>query len=126
MANTTKIRGISFPFRRGQFQFPAANEGAQTVVDSVRSLLLIGLGEVPMAANLGTTITSNIFENITPLQQARIAQQVRTIIADREPRMLVQSVSVREAGSAAQGYRYEVLVVYSVSDDDGDFTIPVL
>jgi phage baseplate assembly protein W len=126
MANTSKIRGISFPFRRGQFEFPAANEGAQTVVDSVRSLLLMGLGEVPFAPTLGATITANVFENISELQRVRLSQQVRSLIADREPRMAVQSVTVQEAGNAALGYRYEVLVVYTIADIDGDFNIPVL
>lgn len=126
MANTSKIRGISFPFRKGKFEFPAANEGPQTVVDAVRSLLLMGLGEVPLAPTLGTTMTANVFENMSELQRVRIAQQIRSLIADREPRMTVRSVTVQEAGTASLGYRYEVLVVYSIADIDGDFNIPVL
>jgi phage baseplate assembly protein W len=125
MANTSKIRGISFPFRRGQFEFPAANAGAETVVDAVKSLLLIGPAEVPFAPNLGTNIHSFVFENLSPIQQARIGQAVRNLIAQNEPRMAVQSVQVMEEGTAASGYAYTVRVIYTIADQEGGFDIPL-
>lgn len=125
MANTTKIRGISFPFRRGQFEFPAANAGTETVVDAVKSLLLIGPAEVPFAPNLGTNIHSFVFENLSPIQQARIGQAVRNLIAQKEPRMAVQSVQVMQEGSDTSGYAYTVRVIYTIADIEGGFDIPL-
>ena len=125
MANTSKIRGISFPFRKGKFEFPAANAGTETVVDAVKSLLLIGPAEVPFAPYLGTNIHSFVFENITPIQQARIGQAIRNLIAQNEPRMVVQSVQVEESGTAASGYAYTVKVIYTIADIEGDFDIPL-
>lgn len=125
MANTSKIRGISFPFRRGEFEFPAASVGAETVVDAVKSLMLIGLFEVPFAPNLGTNIHSFIFENLSPIQQARLSQAVRNLIAQNEPRMVVQSIQVAQEGSDASGYAYTVRVVYTIGDQEGDFDIPL-
>jgi phage baseplate assembly protein W len=125
MANTSKIRGISFPFRRGQFQFPAASVGAETVVDAVKSLLLIGPFEVPFAPNLGTNIHSFIFESLSPIQQARIGQAIRNLIAQNEPRMVVQSVQVLQEGSDVSGYAYTVRVVYTIADIEGNFDIPL-
>jgi len=125
MANTTKIRGISFPFRRGNFEFPAANTGAETVVDAVKSLLLIGPSEVPFAPNLGTNIHSFIFESLSPIQQARIGQAIRNLIAQNEPRMVVQSVQVMQEGSDASGYAYAVRVVYTIADVEGNFDVPL-
>jgi len=125
MANTTKIRGISFPFRRGNFEFPAANTGAETVVDAVKSLLLIGPSEIPFAPNLGTNIHSFIFESLSPIQQARIGQAIRNLIAQNEPRMVVQSVQVMQEGSDASGYAYAVRVVYTIADVEGNFDVPL-
>lgn len=125
MANTTKIRGISFPFRRGNFEFPAANIGAETVVDAVKSLLLIGPSEVPFAPNLGTGIHSFVFENISEIQKVRLSQAIRNLIARYEPRMEVQAVTVSTEGTAQAGYAYVVNVVYTIADVEGDFNIPL-
>ena len=125
MANTSKIRGISFPFRRGEFQFPAASVGAETVVDAVKSLILIGPFEVPFAPNLGTNIHSFIFESLSPIQQARIGQAIRNLIAQNEPRMAVQSVQVMQEGSDTSGYAYAVRVVYTIADVEGNFDVPL-
>lgn len=125
MANTSKIRGISFPFRKGEFQFPAASVGAETVVDAVKSLILIGPFEVPFAPNLGTNIHSFIFESLSPIQQARIGQAIRNLIAQNEPRMAVQSVQVMQEGSDTSGYAYAVRVVYTIADVEGNFDVPL-
>lgn len=125
MANTSKIRGISFPFRRGNFEFPAANAGTETVADAVKSLLLIGPFEVPFAPNLGTNIHSFVFENLSPIQQARLSQAVRNLIAQSEPRMTVQSVQVLQEGTDASGYAYTVRVIYTIADIEGGFDIPL-
>lgn len=126
MASPLKTRGVSFPFRRGTFAFPEQNSGPQTVIDSVRSLLLTGQGEVPMAPSLGTNIHSFVFTNLTPLQQARIAQSIRTTIAQKEPRMDILSVEVVPAGDESSGYRAEVNIVYKVADEVGETSIPVV
>jgi len=125
MANTSKIRGISFPFRKGNFEFPAANAGTETVSDAVKSLLLIGPFEVPFAPNLGTNIHSFVFENLSPIQQARLSQAVRNLIAQSEPRMTVQSVQVLQEGTDASGYAYTVRVIYTIADIEGGFDIPL-
>jgi phage baseplate assembly protein W len=125
MANSTKTRGISFPFRRGSFSLPARNAGAETIVDAVRALLLTGQNEIPFAPNLGTNIHSFVFENMSEIQKVRIAQAIRTIISNQEPRMRVVSVSVQEAGNANGGYRFVVNVVYQIADQRGDFDLPL-
>jgi len=125
MANSAKTRGISFPFRRGSFSMPAENEGVQTVVDSVRSLLLIGPNEVPFAPELGTNLHSFIFGNITEIQKVRVTQAVRNVISQKEPRMQVLSVTVSEAGSLAAGYRLMVNISYKIADQRGDLNLPV-
>jgi phage baseplate assembly protein W len=125
MANSAKTRGISFPFRRGSFSLPAANEGVETVVDAVRSLLLIGPNEVPFAPDLGTNIHSFVFGNITEIQKVRVAQAVRNIISQKEPRMKVLAVTVSEAGGLSDGYRLMVNISYKIADQRGDINLPV-
>ena len=126
MANSSKTRGISFPFRRGSFSLPAQNEGAETVVDAVRSLLLIGPNEVPFAPDLGTNIHSFIFENITEIQKVRIAQAIRNIVSQKEPRMQILAVTVEEGGGKSEGYRFVVNISYKIADERGDLNLPVV
>jgi phage baseplate assembly protein W len=104
---------------------PAANEGVETVVDAVRSLLLIGPNEVPFAPDLGTNIHSFVFGNITEIQKVRVAQAVRNIISQKEPRMKVLAVTVSEAGGLSDGYRLMVNISYKIADQRGDINLPV-
>ena len=126
MANSSRTRGISFPFRRGNFSLPAANSGAQTVIESVRSILLTGLGEVPLAPALGTQIHSFVFGNLTPIQGARVSQAVRSLISQKEPRMQVLSVTTEEAGDLSSGYRLVVNITYKIADEEGEIEIPLV
>jgi phage baseplate assembly protein W len=126
LANSSKTRGISFPFRKGQLSLPEANSGAQTVIDSVRSLLLTGVGEVPLAPSLGTQIHSFVFGNITPIQGARISQSIRSIISEKEPRMQVLSVTTEDNGDLSSGYRLVVNVTYRIADEEGEMEIPLV
>jgi phage baseplate assembly protein W len=126
MANTSGTRGIGFPFRFGNTSLPATNSGTATVVDAVRSLLLIGLNEVPFSPDLGTSIHGFVFENVSEIQKVRVAQAVRSIIASKEPRMQVLSVSVEQQGSQQSGISVIVNITYKIADEIGDFSIPLV
>ena len=126
MANTSNIRGIAFPFRFGSTSLPATSSGTSTVVDSVRSLLLIGEGEIPFSPDLGTSIHGFIFENVSEIQKVRIAQAIRAIISRKEPRMQVLSVAVNEEGSQQSGISVIVNITYKVADEIGEFSIPLV
>ena len=109
------IRGIAFPFQKGELSVPAQNARLTTVVDAVKSLLLIGVYEVPLAPMLGTAIYSYIFENMTPLTMARVASEVRRIITENEPRMRVISVVPSQQGNDVGGYRIVLQIQYELN-----------
>jgi len=115
----SSLKGIAFPFRPGSISVPAMNATAGTVVDAVRSLLSTGLGEVPLAPYLGTNLYSYVFENVTPLARARVAQEVRRIIETGEPRMSVLSVDTTREGDDAGGWRIGLRIEYELNGDLG-------
>ncbi len=120
----SNLKGISFPFRRGPVNFPETNSGATAVLDNVKSLLLIGLGEVPMGNDLGTTIHSLVFNGLTPIESARIVQSVRSVIAHKEPRMQVLSVDTEEVAGKL-GSSIMATITWKVGDDLGTTDVPI-
>ncbi len=117
------LKGIAFPFQIGTQSFPRSNEGLTTVVDAVKSLLMTGLGEIPMNPTVGTRVYDFIFDTVTPLARARVAQEIRTTIEENEPRMRVLSVVVSTEGDDLGGYQTIIRIEYELNGVSGSIDI---
>jgi phage baseplate assembly protein W len=87
----------------------------------------MGLGEVPMAPRLGTTMHTQIFKTIGPVTMAVISQEIRDLISTHVPGMQVLSVipTLEDNGGSLVGQRIVVNVSYTVVGEAGEFTIPI-
>ena len=118
------LKGISFPFRKGTNGFPEPNRGSRVVIDDVFSLLQTARFETPMGNELGVNIWQFVMETSGPLLGARIAQDIRSIIRSREPRMTVLGVTSEEKVRSI-GTSMEVSIEYEIADEEGSVSVEV-
>lgn len=95
--DTTVTQSIAFPFQFGPTSFPKVQESTNVVLDSLKSLVLTGVGERVMRNDIGTNANAYVFETLTELTKARIAADVKRAIDLYEPRAKVLAINPFEA-----------------------------
>lgn len=120
----SSIVSVAFPFRRGPTGFPEPAKGSRAVVDNVFSLLMTAEGELPMGSGIGTRIHTFVNETSGPLLGARIAQDVRSVIKTKEPRMVVLGITTEEK-ITRDGTSIVASVEYEVGGQNGNIGVPV-
>ena len=107
------IRGIAFPFNKGDTSFPAKSEDDVTVEDNIRRIVLTRRGERVMRPDSGSDVMNFVFENVGPLLAAKIRNEVRRAISAGEPRVQVLQVAVgSRENKEAKGIEMVVVVSY--------------
>lgn len=86
------VKTLAFPYQLGQSGFPALADPTKAVFQSILALLLTGTNERLMHVDMGVNIHRLVFDNLTPILQARIATEVTRAIEDYEPRAQVLAV----------------------------------
>ena len=66
----------------------------QSVIRSVRNLLLTNTYDRLFQPKIGSNVTKLLFENIDPLTAALLSNEIKTTIGNYEPRVTIQSISV--------------------------------
>jgi phage baseplate assembly protein W len=75
----------------------------RAVVASVRNLLLTNYYERPFQPLLGSNLTGLLFEPVTPLMETTIAQEIKNVINNFEPRVKINSVNA-SSNTTEDGY----------------------
>lgn len=93
------LKGISYPFRKENGQFPAMDEN----VDVVKSDLF-GLFRTPIRSRInrptyGTIVDSLVFEGTGAILNARIERSVKQAISIHERRVIVNSFEISTQGT---------------------------
>ena len=86
------VKTLAFPYQLGQSGFPALASPNNAVFQSILALLLTGTNERLMHVDMGVNLHRMVFDNLTPILQARIATEVTRAIEDYEPRAQVLAV----------------------------------
>jgi hypothetical protein len=89
------IRTLAFPFQLGRAGFPSMASADHAIFQSIQALLMTGTNERLMHVDLGVNLHRLVFDNLTPLLQARIATEVTRAIETWEPRAEVMGVDSR-------------------------------
>jgi len=113
VATKASLLSISFPFRKGATGFPQMAEGDEVVLDSLKALVLTAKNERVMRNDLGTYAHTYVFEDLTPILQARVAADLAQTAAKYEPRARILAVEVSEGQQDGQ---INVDVVFQVND----------
>lgn len=100
MSDTTRPRGISFPFRiDARSGGVAVTEGDDKLKENVKHLLLTRTGERVMARDYGGGVDQLLHENVNDGLIALARHQIARAIVRFEPRVLPQDVSVVPDGA---------------------------
>ena len=96
MANLSKIYSdIDFTFTKKPVTGDVAlSYDTQAVIRSIRNLLLTRNYERPFNPDLGSTLDSLLFENISPLTATTMEREIQTMVDNYEPRAKIDSVVV--------------------------------
>jgi phage baseplate assembly protein W len=89
------VRTLAFPFQLGLSGFPAMANAERAVYQSILALMLTGSNERLMHVDMGVNLHRMVFDNLTPLLQARVATEVTRAIETWEPRAEVIGVQSR-------------------------------
>jgi phage baseplate assembly protein W len=104
-------KGISFPPRVGPDGRVAWSEGEENIRECIRVVLLTEQRERLRLPNFGGSLARFLFEPNTVTTRQLIAERIRRELAQWEPRVAVESVSVEadpedpQAAVAAISYR---------------------
>jgi len=66
----------------------------QSVIASVRNLLLTNFYERPFQPSVGSNINGLLFENISPITASIIETEIQNVISNYEPRATISDISV--------------------------------
>jgi phage baseplate assembly protein W len=94
------VRTLAFPFQLGLSGFPAMANAERAVYQSILALMLTGSNERLMHVDMGVNLHRMVFDNLTPLLQARVATEVTRAIETWEPRAEVIGVQSRLSDKA--------------------------
>jgi hypothetical protein len=96
MANITKIYSdIDFTFTKKPVTADVAlSYDSQSVVRSIRNLLLTKHYEKPFNPDLGSNLDALLFENFSPIANSNIETEIQNMIKNYEPRALLDYVNV--------------------------------
>lgn len=95
-AGTVFGRGVSFPFRVGPDGRIAWSVAEQNIREAITVILMTELRERVMLPEFGGGLRSLLFEPNTVATRTRIQSLIATGLAQWEPRIAVQSVSVEQ------------------------------
>lgn len=90
------IKTLAFPFQAGAQGFPALAKVGNNVFAAIISLLMTSLGERVMRTGLGLNLDEYVFETMTPIKSARLANAVANAIETFIVGTVVNSVSTSQ------------------------------
>lgn len=86
------VKAFAFPYQKGPSGFPAMASPENKTFASIISLMMTGRGERIMHYDLGVNLYEYVFSNMTPIQRARIANQISNAIETFIPGVIVNNV----------------------------------
>jgi len=103
------IRGIAFPFRKENGEFPKMVEDEEAVGNNVIALFNLPVRRRVMRPNVGTNLQSMVFEPTGPVFISMMERSVRRTLAEGEPRAKVLFIDTQLNGTTVTSQvTYEV------------------
>jgi len=88
-----RIKGIGFPFRKANGQFPALAEDDESLSESIEQIMLGGRFERPFRPKSGSNVMSLIFKNKGKSLDAMVVSETKRSLREQEKRIQVVSVA---------------------------------
>jgi len=117
---------LAFPFQLGASGFPAMADPKKVVFYHIAALLLTGKNERVMSPGFGVNIHSYVFDNLTPITQARISAVVTSAIELWVPEAKVLKVlSTMEKNEEGMQSAIVLDIVYRVANQTAQMQVPI-
>lgn len=107
------LLSIYFPFQTGVSTFPRAASDEDAIKASIIQILMTRKGERPHRPTFGTEIWDLVFENDSDALRENVEREVRTALAQWEPRIVVNHV-VTESGDINEPDQMLVTIYYTI------------
>jgi phage baseplate assembly protein W len=88
------VKTLAFPFQKGPSSFPAMSTPENRVFASIVMLMSTSIGERVGLPDFGVNIQEYVFSNMTPIQKARIANQVSNAVETFIPGVIVNNIKI--------------------------------
>jgi phage baseplate assembly protein W len=95
-------------------------KNADAVVGALKNLILTNRFERPYAPLYGADIRSRLFENFDPIEQVNIEEDIKTAIANYEPRARINDVRVV---ASPNSNRVQVSISFFVANEVQPVTV---
>lgn len=105
-----QLNGIAFPIIEGTGGFFTKTEGAETLMSSLKQLILTSKGERVMNPEFGTSLRKSIFEPFTKELELEIKNEIVTAIKIYEPLVNIKSLQISWDERPASEGRNQVYV----------------
>jgi uncharacterized protein len=115
-------RGFAFPFRKGVNSFPADATDENLIRDSIKQIILTGLGERVMRPTFGSDFYRFIMENNTDLLEELFRLELRSSIGSFEPRVIIQNIQITRRENIID---ITVFYILSLNNQPGQVSIPI-
>ena len=94
----------------------------EAVKRAVRNLIMTNFYERPYEPTFGGNVTSMLFENATPMSEHMIFDQIKTAIANWEPRAILNNLIVDLEPDSNSLF---VKIVFSITNDMGPIELDI-
>lgn len=112
MANVARYKDFDISFSASALNGDVIKKiDEQAINQSLRNLVQLSRGEKPFNTNIGGGIRQLLFEPLTPMTAIRIQQNLRSLIVQYEPRVILNNLTVTPDFTES-GYR--ITVNYSI------------
>lgn len=108
------IFSIAFPFRAGTQSFPNPAYDEDAIMSSVIQIITTGKNERIMRPTFGCDAFSFVFENDTDDFRRMVEREVRTSLAQFEPRIRVDAVTVESGDDITEPGQILITIYYTI------------
>jgi phage baseplate assembly protein W len=120
------ILTFSFPFRSGNTSFPQrADTDEEAIKSSLIQIVTTGKGERVMRSGFGCDAFAMVFENTDSLFRRKAEREIRSSVAQWEPRVRINAVIIEDGDEITEPGRVRITIDYSIvlSGDQDRVTI---
>ena len=126
-SKSNRILGVAFPVVEGLGGFFTRSEGAETIMSSLKQLLLTNKGERVMRAEFGTNLRKAVFEPFDNELKMSLERDITRAISEYEPRIDLNNLII-SWDEASPGYnQIYVRLTYNIKGElTGEQTLELI
>jgi len=115
-------RGYAFPFRKGLTSFPQDVVDEDLVRDSIKQIILTGVGDRVMRPTFGSDFYRFLMENNTTLLAELFRLEIQSSVGAFEPRVLISGIDITQNDNIID---ITIFYLLTLTKQPGQLSIPI-